>query len=432
MNEIIKKLLKTGYKNNDEIKDIISKSISSNQEINKKIEEKEIKNIEENIFNIYLMIDKLKKSKIKFFILYIGDIGQSIYQQNLINKFISNKSIFNDKEYEQFINSFQKKPNLKTIKNKYKDIKSITSSFIKEIDTLTNIKLNDKKFEFIQDLNEYFETIITDFSGFEGIKSEFKYEFDLNIFKNNKDPSFLEKFERMKNSDFFIINKEIKKFDDYFEFRYSYNADLESFREQKKFKIYIMGLEEKYIKGLKDFSINDMEKGSYNVRFIIYSKNKIKENENCQYEYYKSNFQNIFDIKFINIDKFILEKISSLKRKVKYSSIPDKNEILNKENLNCKLKDEFSMFQKKNNILFPNIKNKFEFSLSDQEYLKLLKYFQEAFELINKTNNAEEVQNEIKSNDIKINSPALKKKLNMLTENILSRKIYGLIYYQLL
>jgi len=127
-----------------------------------------------------------------------------------------------------------------------------------------------------------------------------------------------------------------------------------------------------------------------------------------------------------------LEKISSLKRKVKYSSIPDKNEILNKENLNCKLKDEFSMFQKKNNILFPNIKNKFEFSLSDQEYLKLLKYFQEAFELINKTNNAEEVQNEIKSNDIKINSPALKKKLNMLTENILSRKIYGLIYYQLL
>ena len=97
------------------------------------------------------MIDKLKKSKIKFFILYIGDIGQSIYQQNLINKFLSNKSIFNDKEYEQFINSFQKKPNLKTIKSKYKDIKTITSSFIKEIDTLTNIKLNDKKFEFIQD-----------------------------------------------------------------------------------------------------------------------------------------------------------------------------------------------------------------------------------------------------------------------------------------
>jgi len=67
-------------------------------------------------------------------------------------------------------------------------------------------------------LNEYFEKIITDFSGFEGIKSEFKYEFDLNIFKNNKDPSFLEKFERMKNSDFFIINKEIKNFDDYLEF----------------------------------------------------------------------------------------------------------------------------------------------------------------------------------------------------------------------
>ena len=108
-----KKLLETEYKDNNEIKNFIRKSISSNQEINKKIEEKEIKYIEENIFNIYLMIDKLKKSKIKFFILYIGDIGQSIYQQNLINKFLSNKSIFNDKEYEKFINSFQKKPNLK-------------------------------------------------------------------------------------------------------------------------------------------------------------------------------------------------------------------------------------------------------------------------------------------------------------------------------
>jgi len=151
LNEIIKKLLETEYKDNDEIKNFIRKSISSNQEINKKIEEKEIKYIEENIFNIYLMIDKLKKSKIKFFILYIGDIGQSIYQQNLINKFISNKSIFNDEEYEKFINSFQRKPDLKIIKSKYKDIKTITSSFIKEIDTLTNIKLNDKKFEFIQD-----------------------------------------------------------------------------------------------------------------------------------------------------------------------------------------------------------------------------------------------------------------------------------------
>ena len=434
-NEIIKKLIETEHKNNDEIKNSIHKTISSNQELNKKIEEKEIKYIEENIFNIYLMIDKLKKNKIKFFILYIGDIGQSIYQQNLISKIIANKSIFNSEEYGSFINSFQKNQNLKTIKCNYKKIKTITSSFIKEIDSLTNTKLNDKKHEFNLALNDYFKNI--DFSGFNEIKNELKFEFDLNVYCGNEDLIILEKLKKMKNDYNFIINNEIKRFENFFEFNHSYQNDLESFVEPKKFKIYIICLEEKYSNDLKitlpNYDSDAVKKGSYNVRMILYSKKKINSNTNYQYEFHKSDLQNIFDKKFININKFILEKISVLKRNIKYSKIPkDKNEILNVQNLKYKLEDEFSMFQRKTEIPFPNKIDDFDFSLSKEEYLLLLKYFQEAFELINMKINAEETQNEINSNDINIDNPALKTKLNMLTENILCRKIYGLIYYQLL
>lgn len=55
------KLLITSYKNNYEIKNAIKEQIKLNEEIKAKIEEKDIKCIEDNIFNIYLMIDKLKK-----------------------------------------------------------------------------------------------------------------------------------------------------------------------------------------------------------------------------------------------------------------------------------------------------------------------------------------------------------------------------------
>ena len=42
-------------------------------------DEKEIKLIEENIFNNYLMFENLKKNNIKFFVLYIGDMNQILY-----------------------------------------------------------------------------------------------------------------------------------------------------------------------------------------------------------------------------------------------------------------------------------------------------------------------------------------------------------------
>ena len=66
--EIIQQIFLGKYDNNDKIKEFITKKIKENQDFAQKIKEKEMNSIDKNIFNVYLMLENLKKNNIKFFI----------------------------------------------------------------------------------------------------------------------------------------------------------------------------------------------------------------------------------------------------------------------------------------------------------------------------------------------------------------------------
>ena len=73
----------------------------------------------------------------------------------------------------------------------------------------------------------------------------------------------------------------------------------------------------------------------------------IKNEENIiSLNFEKSNFQNIFNLNFLNINKIIKDEIDNLMKDIKYDNIIDENENLNKINLINILKDEFIKFFK--------------------------------------------------------------------------------------
>ena len=99
-------------------------------------------------------------------------------------------------------------------------------------------------------------------------------------------------------------------------FLISFNNDLSNFIEPTTFKIYVIDKikNSEIYEALISFnlSINKLKKSeSYNVRYLSYyivnGKFVIDSNE--------SNFQNIFDKTFININKYIIEEIDNFKKK---------------------------------------------------------------------------------------------------------------------
>ena len=129
---------------------------------------------------------------------------------------------------------------------------------------------------------------------------------------------------------------------------------------------------------------------------------------------------NIFDKTFININKYIFEEIDNFKKKIKYSN--KNNEILTKDSLINKLKDEFNILgiQEEATTLFEIIKY-FNYKPDEEQFKTLINYFEKAFNLIAK--------------DIKLiteKKQILFEKFSKLFENIICRRIYAFINYKIM
>jgi len=393
----------------------------------KRINEKEIKLIEENIFNNYLMFENLKKNNIKFFVLYIGDMNQIIYQENLVFNYLSNKNLIKKDEFENIIKSIKTKNILSKIKQLNKNIKSIISSFIKEIDSITNQKLSDIK--SLIGIKDFLRTL--DLSYFSKIKKEFKFELYFNVLNNDNGISkIIKNLEEINKSYEFIKALHINSIKDNFEFMESYLKDINSFIEPHIIKIYIIIIKNSQINLLKQIFPNyEIEANNcwpYNLRRLVYIK---KEENIISLNFEKSNFQNIFNLNFLNINKIIKDEIDNLMKDIKYDNIIDENENLNKINLINILKDEFIKFLNNKDIQFKDIIFNFDYSLNEGQKKKLLFYFEDAFSIV-----SERIDKSNDNNKAKLllkNYGGLLKRLDELTENITCRKIYSFVYYEL-
>lgn len=412
--KIIKEMLDLNLQNNSDRRKYIMEIINKENIILDIINKKEIslELMVENILNNFLMIDNLKKNKIKFFILYIGDINQTFYQKNLITDILIGKKSKNNKT-DEIIKYLRKKNDLKLIKNMNKCLKNYILSFIKAID---NITIN--KFKSIQNLvnnflNKYKKNFCIIKPNESIIINEFQFEFNFKIFFyiNENISSFIDIVKKTFNR-YKFINLKFQIFKDFGTFNLSLITESVSVAPNNIFNIFITD----DINEIKALNIMKIKELPYHFRFMNVC---VFENDTINIE---GNFQYIFKKEFININKPIKNFFGNLKKtKVTYKiNEKDKNNILNKINLKSKLLDEFKILfnlDVSKNISFSNI---FEFDnkLDKNEYDELIKYFSNSLSLI-------------ESKSIQKISKIIQKKLDKLNENIICRKIYEFIYFQI-
>ena len=426
-NEIIQNLFNRKFKDYNEIKLFIAEKIKANRDIAKKTEEKEMNCIEENIINVYLMFENLKKNNIKFFILYIGDIDQCIYQQNLFYNIISNNELKEKINYDKFVESLQIKKSLPKIKEINRKLKAIINSFCNEMDIITNIKLNNLKLE--PKINEVIKNL--DFVNFKKIESELKFNVIFILLKkdNNDNDSIIKTklVNTLNNNEFKAIEKYEIKTLKVLDFICNYQQTVNSLINPKLLMIYVMEIDFNHHDDETIYKIiYNVKRDNYlsdNVRYLIYTKDM---NNNIQFNIEKSNYKNIFDKKIVNIDDKISNILNNFKKNVKcVKTKTDKNENFNNINLISILEDELSfIFKFKEEIPFRKEIKEYDYSINSVEYQKLLTFFIQATELVEK--NIKLFKQEDKSL-----KTFLCNKLNNLSQNIVCRKIYALVYYKI-
>lgn len=140
----------------------------------------------------------------------------------------------------------------------------------------------------------------------------------------------------------------------------------------------------------------------------------------------KINIENILGKKTINFDDEISNFLNNFKKSVKYvKTRTDKFEIFNTINLLSKLEDELSfVFNLNGEISFHKEIKEYDYSKNNEQYQNLLKFFSKATEIVEK--NIKSFNQEDNSLNI-----FLCKKLNNLSQNIVCRKIYRLVYYKI-
>ena len=435
-NKIIKNIFEKNIKDAKKIKEFINGQLKD-KDIMKKIEEEDMKLMEENIYNNYLMFDMLKKNNIKFCVLYIGDISHNLDQQYLVHCAFINPNLIEKENLDKLVKSFGVKKSLAEIKKKNRDLKIKISSFNDEINSITENKFKEMKSKLDSSIVDMLKEL--NISKFSGISRELKFGITFNILcSDKKDSMILEKIRQFPKSKpcKYLTEYEIIEFKNSLSFYSDYINKLVSHTEQKKFMLYIMKIDKNdkddmiMYKMFYDYKnkIKKNELLSNNVRYLVYNKN---DNGIINIDYGMSDFQYILDKKIININKIIINKIYNLKKTIKYSKIMiDEKTILNKMNLTEKLKVEFySLFYLNIDKHFANtikIINNENYSINDDIYQKLFTHFKDAFELMDNTINI--FTKFINEKDDKI----LRNKLNELNENITCQRIYSYLYYKII
>ena len=290
-----------------------------------------------------------------------------------------------------------------------KSLKKLISSFNEQIDLITKEKFEEMKLESV--IDNILEKAIKNNNGFNYNNLEKKIKIDLEFILCTENNQLLnDKYKNLEKKYNFINSVKVSMIEEKLNFGISYLDDLANFTESKTFKIYVLDNIQIY-ELIISKKIIKKEDESYNVRYIFY------ENRNGNYEIDlgRSNFQKIFDKAFININQFIIEEINNIKKKINYSN-KNRNEILTKEKLIIKLKDEFTELKITGFPLFEII-NKYAYKPNAEQYKNLIYYFQEAFNLIKKNN---------------FNANDLSEKITQLIENIICKRIYAFISYKIM
>ena len=140
-NIILPYLIEEKLEKPEDIKKKINEKIKDINGFMDRLENKEIKFIDEKIYDNYLMINNLKKNNIKFFVLYVGDLEQFIYQENLIYKILMNPTLIKENDFNRIKNFLNCNYNLKKVQEATKKLKDIITLFTQNIDEMTEKKL---------------------------------------------------------------------------------------------------------------------------------------------------------------------------------------------------------------------------------------------------------------------------------------------------
>ena len=338
---------------------------------------------------------------------------------------------------DKLVKSFGVKKSLAEIKKKNRDLKIKISSFIDEINSITENKFKEMKSNLDPSIDNMLKEL--NISKFSGISRELKFGITFNILcRDNNDFIILQKIQQFQKSKpcKYLTEYQIIESKNSLNFLSDYINKLDSHTEQKKFELYIMKIDKNDEDVMTMYNLlynykNKIKKNellSNNVRYLVYNKN---DNDIINIDLEMSDFQYILDKKIININKRIINEIYNLKKTIKYSEkMIDVKNTLNKVNLTEKLKVEFySLFYLNTNENFEKIIkiiNNENYSINDDIYQKLFTHFKDAFELLdNKINMFTKFSNE---KDDKI----LRNKLNELNENITCQRIYSYLYYKII
>ena len=377
------------------------------EEIKKKIEitlnEKpnlfeEVENKDSLIDNIYYVLEifyHLKINKIKFCLIYIGEICESKYNLTNVLMKLKNDGCLNDKGEKLLINDTKKmNDRFLEFKNIYKKIKNIILEFEKKCENYITFSR-----ESVDKIFDKFDYNIFDFTHY---ISQMKFEFNAYIFYNNKD-----EFESLKK-DYKNIATYFKK---YFKLKikqFQLNGNnlrnILNYIEQDIYNLYFLFFEEK--------SIQKIDPSIFRYKnMFVFQINKNKENQ--IYLPFKTDKL----IEQMNIESIFRDAINQdIKNNLPFYLKP---QILIPTNLESKLINDLKIiFKVKGNINIKDFLEKLKFEIPKEKEDELLNYIDKITEIL-KIKDSSEIK------DI------FTKNLNKLILNLLSKHIYFIFVHKI-
>ena len=377
------------------------------EEIKKKIEitlnEKpnlfeEVENKDSLIDNIYYVLEifyHLKINKIKFCLIYIGEICESKYNLTKVLMKLKNDGCLNDKGEKLLINDTKKmNDRFLEFKNIYKKIKNIILEFEKKCENYIAFSR-----ESVDKIFDKFDYNIFDFTHY---ITQMKFEFNAYIFYNNKD-----EFESLKK-DYKNIATYFKK---YFKLKikqFQLNGNnlrnILNYIEQDIYNLYFLFFEEK--------SIQKIDPSIFRYKnMFVFQINKNKENQ--IYLPFKTDKL----IEQMNIESIFRDAINQdIKNNLPFYLKP---QILIPTNLESKLINDLKIiFKVKGNINIKDFLEKLKFEIPKEKEDELLNYIDKITEIL-KIKDSSEIK------DI------FTKNLNKLILNLLSKHIYFIFVHKI-
>ena len=377
------------------------------EEIKKKIEIilnenpylfEEVENKDSLIDNIYYVLEifyHLKINKIKFCLIYIGEICESKYNLTNVLMKLKNDGCLNDKGGKLLINYTKKKNDrFLELKSIYQKIKNIILEFEKKCENYIAFSR-----ERVDKIFDKFDYNIFDFAHY---ISQMKFEFNAYIFYNNND-----EFESLKK-DYKNIATYFKK---YFklkikQFQLNDNnlRNILNYIEQDIYSLYFLFFEEKSILKIdpsifryKNMFVFQINKNKESQMYLPFKTDKLIEQMSIE-----SKFRDAINQDIKNNLPFYL-----------------KPQMLMPTNLESKLLNDLKIiFKVKGNINIKDYLEKLKFEIPKEKEDELLNYIDKITEIL-KIKDSSEIK------DI------FTKNLNKLILNLLSKHIYFIFVHKI-